>query len=359
MKTVGSRAEVWHGTAKKTSGGLLKKDLKKNKRGRIVSKKMSNRAKKEKRLEKAGYKTKKGVFKKFKAKKKGGMNGNGNGNKSSSNNKNNGVALAAEKFQKTNNNYNKNTTTAMLRRVANARPPGSIKTMENGPYKHMLSYLSGPNISSLYVHRNKSHHIKPEMNKRILNMLKKKHGNINKALIEAVKKGNQRDVRILLNAGADKEANDEYGRTPLHVAAWEGQTDIVRMLLDEGADKEARDNDFMTPLHYAAWNGHTDIVMMLLAAGADKDVWNEDGMTPLHCAAFGGHTDIVRLLLDAGADKEVKDVDGRTPLHEAEEKGHTDIVNLLKSRHKSKGGSKKRRKRKTTKRKTTQRKSKK
>ena len=72
MKTVGSRAEVWHGTAKKTSGGLLKKDLKKNKRGRIVSKKMSNRAKKEKRLEKAGYKTKKGVFKKFTSKKKGG-----------------------------------------------------------------------------------------------------------------------------------------------------------------------------------------------------------------------------------------------------------------------------------------------
>ena len=80
MKTVGSRAEVWHGTAKKTSGGLLKKDLKKNKRGRIVSKKMSNRAKKEKRLEKAGFKTKKGKFTLFKAKKKGGMNGN---NKSS------------------------------------------------------------------------------------------------------------------------------------------------------------------------------------------------------------------------------------------------------------------------------------
>ena len=71
MKTVGTRAEVWHGTAKKTSGGLMKKDLKMNKRGRIVSLKMSNRAKKEKRLEKAGYKTKKGKFKLFK-KKKGG-----------------------------------------------------------------------------------------------------------------------------------------------------------------------------------------------------------------------------------------------------------------------------------------------
>ena len=68
-KTVGSRAEVWHGTAKKTSGGLMKKDLKMNKSGRIVSRKMSDRAKKEKRLEKAGYKTKKGVFKLIKRKK--------------------------------------------------------------------------------------------------------------------------------------------------------------------------------------------------------------------------------------------------------------------------------------------------
>ena len=70
MKTVGTRAEVWHGNAKKTSGGLMKKDLKMNKRGRIVSKKMSLRAKKEKRLEKAGYKTKKGKFKLFKKKRR-------------------------------------------------------------------------------------------------------------------------------------------------------------------------------------------------------------------------------------------------------------------------------------------------
>jgi hypothetical protein len=62
MKTIGSRAEVWHGNAKKTSGGLLKENLIQNKHGRIVSKKMSERAKKEKRLEKAGYKTEKGKF---------------------------------------------------------------------------------------------------------------------------------------------------------------------------------------------------------------------------------------------------------------------------------------------------------
>jgi hypothetical protein len=61
-QNIGSRAQVWHGTAKKTSGGLTKNHLLKNKHGRIVSKKMHNTAKKQKRLVKAGYVTKKGHF---------------------------------------------------------------------------------------------------------------------------------------------------------------------------------------------------------------------------------------------------------------------------------------------------------
>ncbi len=59
---VGSRAQVWHGTAYKTSGGLTKNKLKMNKHGRIVSVAKHNTAKKEKRLVKAGYHTKKGKF---------------------------------------------------------------------------------------------------------------------------------------------------------------------------------------------------------------------------------------------------------------------------------------------------------
>lgn len=66
MKTEGSRAEVFHGNAKHTSGGLTSSDLKLNKRGEIVSIKKSQIASREKRLEKAGYKTKKGEFKLFK-----------------------------------------------------------------------------------------------------------------------------------------------------------------------------------------------------------------------------------------------------------------------------------------------------
>jgi hypothetical protein len=58
----GSRAKVWHGTAYKTSGGLTKNDLIMNKHGRVVSKRKHTTAKREKRLEKAGFKTRKGHF---------------------------------------------------------------------------------------------------------------------------------------------------------------------------------------------------------------------------------------------------------------------------------------------------------
>jgi|694.fasta_scaffold63071_3 hypothetical protein len=62
MLTIGSRAQVWHRTAKKTSGGLTRNHLMMNKSGRIVSKAKHNTAKRENRLLKHGYGTKKGKF---------------------------------------------------------------------------------------------------------------------------------------------------------------------------------------------------------------------------------------------------------------------------------------------------------
>jgi len=59
---IGTRAQVWHGTAYKTTGGLCKSDLMQNKAGRIVSRAKHNTAKREKRLVKAGFLTKKGQF---------------------------------------------------------------------------------------------------------------------------------------------------------------------------------------------------------------------------------------------------------------------------------------------------------
>jgi hypothetical protein len=74
-KAIGSRAAVMHGTAHHTSGGLTKGDLKYNKWGRIVSVKKSQKAKKENRLVKLGFKTQKGKFgivKKTRKNKRGG-----------------------------------------------------------------------------------------------------------------------------------------------------------------------------------------------------------------------------------------------------------------------------------------------
>jgi hypothetical protein len=62
MSNIGSRAEVYHGNARKTPGGLTKSDLMMNKHGRIVSRKKHNTAKKEMRLLKHGYGTKSGKF---------------------------------------------------------------------------------------------------------------------------------------------------------------------------------------------------------------------------------------------------------------------------------------------------------
>lgn len=62
MSNIGSRCKVMHGNANKTSGGLTKEDLMYNKQGKIVSIKMSKNAKKEKRLEKAGWTVQEGVF---------------------------------------------------------------------------------------------------------------------------------------------------------------------------------------------------------------------------------------------------------------------------------------------------------
>lgn len=71
VKAIGTRAEVMHGTAHHTSGGLTKAHLKYNKHGRIVSRKASERGKKSlKHLIKAGYKAKKGTFRLFKKSRK-------------------------------------------------------------------------------------------------------------------------------------------------------------------------------------------------------------------------------------------------------------------------------------------------
>ena len=120
------------------------------------------------------------------------------------------------------------------------------------------------------------------------------------------------------------------GSTLLDYAASDGHKDIAELLLEHGADVNAEDRFGFRPLHWAAHYGHKDVAELLLANGADMNPQEWQGLTPLHWAALEGHKDVAELLLAKGADVNAKDNEGRTPLAVAEEYGHTELVELLK-----------------------------
>ena len=93
-------------------------------------------------------------------------------------------------------------------------------------------------------------------------------------LIEAIEKGDIEAVKQHLAAGADVNAKDIDGWTPLRKAAWHGRKEIVELLIDNGADVNPQDVNGWTPLHQAARNGHKEIAELLIAKGADVNAKN-------------------------------------------------------------------------------------
>jgi cytohesin len=117
----------------------------------------------------------------------------------------------------------------------------------------------------------------------------------------ATLKGNTRRVIELLNAGADPNARDAQGRTPLIEAAFAGRTDCAAALLSAGADPNATDIDGWTPLMEASSKGRFAVVRQLLAAGAQVNVRNEAGRTALGLVARS-HVSLARLIRRCGAE---------------------------------------------------------
>ncbi|KAH8744645.1 ankyrin repeat-containing domain protein, partial [Hyaloscypha finlandica] len=191
-------------------------------------------------------------------------------------------------------------------------------------------------------------------------------------LIEAAKNGHRGIVRLLLEKGAEVNAQNHFGnsplslaveyghdlvveeiltrqkldvdptqwdgtysgRTPLHWAAEKGYEKIARSLLENGASVNARTAYGNSPLSLATEYGRDLVVVEILKRQelyVNPRQWDGtySGRTPLHWAAEKGYEKIMRLLIGRGADVNARDKAGRTPFTEAAEKGHIDIMRLL------------------------------
>ena len=124
--------------------------------------------------------------------------------------------------------------------------------------------------------------------------------------------GDAAKVQLLLSKGAKVDARSKLGRTPLLIAAaYDGATEAARLLIEKGADVNARDEGGMSVLEQAASSNHIELVRLLLAKGADVNTTDEGGFTALMSAAGNGDRNaaMVKLLLEHGAAVNVKSGD--------------------------------------------------
>jgi ankyrin repeat protein len=163
---------------------------------------------------------------------------------------------------------------------------------------------------------------------------------VNQLLVKATKEGDKNLIIFLLNAGADVNAQDDYGDTPifnyrytpLYYAAGLGNKDIVELLLNASADVNKEDRLGWTPLHRVTGLGNKDTIELLLKYKADVNKATREGYTPLLIAIANDNKDIAELLLNAGAGVNQGSAADETPLTQAIKEGNKDIVKLLLQR---------------------------
>ena len=108
-------------------------------------------------------------------------------------------------------------------------------------------------------------------------------------LIEELNKGDWDDIDMpkiqdLIKRGADVEAKNDDGETPLHMVAYRNSIETAKLLIEMGADVDAKDDYGETPLHWASYNNRIEIAKLLIDKGADVEAKRNDGWTPLDLA---------------------------------------------------------------------------
>ena len=118
----------------------------------------------------------------------------------------------------------------------------------------------------------------------------------------------------LINEGADVNAEDSFGMTPLHTAVISNRRNVAKVLVTHGVDINAKTHRGQTPLFWAVTKKHKDIAEWLISNGADVNAKDSYGIALLHSAAYVGITDLVELFITDSEDVNVKNNEGRTPL---------------------------------------------
>ncbi|KAM6298254.1 ankyrin repeat and SOCS box protein 3 [Aegotheles albertisi] len=152
------------------------------------------------------------------------------------------------------------------------------------------------------------------------------------ALFLAVQNGHADIVKFLLQHGANVRGPHSFsGWNSLHQASFQGCTEIMKILLEKGASKECKDDFGITPLFVAAQYGKLESLRLLVSHGADVNSQAKDRATPLLIAAQEGHTECVELLVAKEADPNLycNEDNWQLPIHAAAEMGHKKILELL------------------------------
>jgi ankyrin repeat protein len=144
-------------------------------------------------------------------------------------------------------------------------------------------------------------------------------------------------VHLLLNHGADVNGRTVLGElgsqymhlAPLHGACSFGHLEIAKLLIDRGANLEAKNIFGRTPLMSSCRFNQLKSIKFLLSYYVDVHVVDKEGLTSLHDAVLSSVTEAVQVLLEAGASIDAKDIRGKTPLHFAAERGKRDMVEIL------------------------------